>query len=242
MPFGLTNAPATFQSLMNSIFKPYLRKFILVFFDDILVYSNDYASHMEHLRITLQTLQNHALFAKKSKCLFATEEVQYLGHIIAKDGVAADKAKIQSMLDWAVPTNIKGLGGFFGLTGYYRKFIQHYGLMSIPLSKWLKKDKFSWNDKAETTFKELKMAMVNAPVLTMPDFTIPFIIETDVCHNGLGAVLMQRGKSIAYLSKAIAPKHLGFSTYEKELLAVVYAVTKWRHYILGHKVFIKTDH
>lgn len=133
------------------------------------------------------------------------------------------------MTSWPIPKNIKGLRGFLGLTGYYRRFMKNYGLMSRPLTELLKKDKFHWHEGATEAFMALKDAMVQAPVLAMPNFSMTFVLETDASHYGIGAVLMQQERPITYLSKAIAPKHLGWSTYEKELMVVVYAITKWRH-------------
>ncbi|KAL2226832.1 UNVERIFIED_CONTAM: Retrovirus-related Pol polyprotein from transposon [Sesamum indicum] len=241
MPFGLCNAPSTFQSLMNAIFEPYLRKFVLIFFDDILIYSKDWGLHLVHLRKVMNLLRKHQLFAKKSKCSFAQKEVDYLGHVISHQGVATDPLKIECMVNWPIPTNVKALRGFLGLTGYYRRFIQGYGVISKPLTSLLKKDSFEWNEDAEMAFNHLKELMVSAPVLAMPDFSQPFIVETDASGKGIGVVLMQGGKPISYLSKALAPKNLGLSTYEKEFLALLLAVTRWRHYLLGNHFIIKTD-
>ncbi|KAL2251677.1 UNVERIFIED_CONTAM: Retrovirus-related Pol polyprotein from transposon [Sesamum indicum] len=241
MPFGLCNAPSTFQSLMNTIFEPYLRRFVLVFFDDILIYSKDWGQHLMHLKKVMDILKKHQLYAKRSKCSFAQKEIDYLGHIISHKGVATDPLKVEGMINWPVPITVRALRGFLGLTGYYRRFIQGYGAISKPLTSLLKKDAFEWNAEADNAFNHLKELMVSAPVLAMPDFSQPFVVETDASGKGIGAVLMQGGRPISYLSKALATKNLGLSTYEKEFLALLLAVTKWRHYLLGNHFIIRTD-
>ena len=179
MPFGLTNAPSTFQSLMNTVFKPLLRKSVLVFFDDILVYSKSMAEHCEHLQQVLQIMKDNQLYAKKSKCSFAVNQVEYLGHLITEKGVATDPSKIEAMKQWPSPTTIKQLRGFLGLTGYYRRFIKNYAMISQPLTALLKKNAFHWSSTADLAFETLKKAMVEAPVLGLPDFNEEFVVETD---------------------------------------------------------------
>ncbi|XP_027118691.1 uncharacterized protein [Coffea arabica] len=215
MPLGLTNAPASFQSLMNEIFQPYLRKFILVFFDAILIYSPDLQSHVNHLRTMLKILRSHQLYAKMSKCMFAQLKVEYLGHIISYNGVEMDAAKVECIRTWLVPETVKGLRGFLGLTGYYRSC---HSLLEFE------------------GYHEYHSCA------RMPDFSKPFVVETDACSKGIGAVLMQEGQPIAYLSKALSPKNLGLSIYDKELLAVAMAVTKWKHYLLEYHFIIRTDY
>ncbi|KAF5468849.1 hypothetical protein F2P56_012962 [Juglans regia] len=241
MPFGLTNAPATFQGLMNHVFKPFLQKFVLVFFDDILVYSQDFAEHLEHLQSILPVLHQHTLFAKKSKCRFGVTEVDYLGHIISENGVKADPTKISSMLDWPVPKTVKAMRGFLGLTGYYRNFIKNYGSIAAPLTMLLKNNSFVWSLEAERAFKALKYVVSSPPVLRLPDFSKEFTIECDASGVRLGAVLMQDSQPIAFFSKALKGKALLLSTYEKEFLALVCVVGKWRPYLLGQSFKIKID-
>ena len=156
MPFDLCNAPSTFQAIMNSIFQRHLRKFILVFFDDILVYSSDWDQHLVHVRQTFEILRQHRFFVKTSKCAFGQQELEYLGHIITRKGVKVDENKIAAMVAWPRPTNISELRGFLGLTGYYRKFVKDYGIIVRPLTNLLKKGQFGWHGEAETAFLALK--------------------------------------------------------------------------------------
>nr|XP_051191082.1 uncharacterized protein LOC127304433 [Lolium perenne] len=191
MPFGLCNAPATFQELMNTIFSKHLRKFVLVFFDDILVYSKTLAEHTSHLQIVLQILRQHNLKAKLSKCQFAQPQIEYLGHIISGEGVATDPAKIQDIIQWPTPTSIKQLRGFLGLTGYYRRFIPNYAQICRPLHADLKKNAYQWEAPQQAAFDKLKQVMSQPPLLALPNFSLPFTLETDASDTGLGAVLMQ---------------------------------------------------
>ena len=241
MPFGLTNAPATFQGLMNDFFRPLLRRYVLVFFDDILVYSRTMEDHLRHVREVLEILRENELKVKMSKCLWAEPRVEYLGHIISAAGVEADPGKITSMVDWPTPKNPRELRGFLGLTGYYRRFVANYGKIAAPLTLLLRKGGFSWTDKATKAFDELKDAMTTAPVLALPDFHKPFVVECDASGGGIGAVLMQEGRPIAYLSKALSEKSQQLSTYEREMLAILHAITKWRPYLIGRKFLIRTD-
>ncbi|GJX65905.1 retrotransposon-related protein, partial [Tanacetum coccineum] len=156
-------------------------------------------------------------------------------------GVATDPVKIKAVFEWPSPVNIKQLQGFLGLTGYYRRFIKDYGGLAKPLTQLLKKDCFQWSTEAEKAFQELKQAVIKPQVLALPDFNSTFIIETDASSRGIGAVLMKHGHPIAFISKALSPRNLLLSTYERELLAVIHAVQKWGHYILDRRFIIKTD-
>ncbi|XP_026419646.1 uncharacterized protein LOC113315600 [Papaver somniferum] len=207
MPFGLTNASASFQTLMNDVLSPYLRKFILVFFDDILIYNPDMASHLQHLKITLYLLHQHSLFAKMSKCTFGQPQIEYLDHIISGEGVVADPSKIECMLKCPTPTSLKELRGFL----------------------------------AQPAFEQLKVLVTSTSVLSLPDFSKPFEIETDACDVGVGAVLMQEKNPIAYFSKGLGLRFSAKSAYEKELMGIVLEVNKWRPYLLDNHFTIFTD-
>lgn len=241
MPFGLSNAPATFQSLMNHVFQQHLRKFVLVFFDDILVYSLSWETHLIHLTKVLHLMRSHSLYAKLSKCCFGFTVVDYLGHTISHQGVQIDRSKIQAVLNWPTPTNLKQLRGFLGLSGYYRRFVCHNATIAGPLTELLKKDAFTWTLQATTAFEDLKHAITVAPVLALPDFHKPFILEIDVSGTGIGAILSQDKHPIAYFSKKLNPIMQRKSAYVRELYAVTKAMAKFRHYILGTMFIIHTD-
>ena len=242
MPFGLCNAPATFQALMNDVLRPFLRRFVLVFFDDILIYSTSWADHLRHLRAVLTMLQQHQLFVKRSKCAFGVSSISYLGHIISEAGVAMDSAKVQAVADWPQPRSVRAVRGFLGLAGYYRKFVQDYGTIAAPLTALLQKDGFAWNDAATAAFLALKAAITSAPVLALPDFQQEFIVECDASTHGFGAVLLQDKHPIAFFSRPVAPRHRALAAYERELIGLVHAIRHWRPYLWGRRFTVRTDH
>ena len=241
MPFGLTNAPCTFQGLMNHVFRHVARKFVLVFFDDILVYSPTWEQHLLHLEEVFAILRQHQLLLKPSKCTFGATVVEYLGHFIYAAGVSTDPGKIKAVEQWPTPTTQKQLRSFLGLANYYRRFIQGYSIIARPLTNLLKKDGFHWCTEAATAFDALKFVLTSSPVLALADFGKDFVIETDASNIGIGAVLMQDNHPICYISRALGPRHQGLSVYEKELMAVVHAVQSWSSYLTHRPFIIKTD-
>ena len=242
MPFGLCNAPATFQATMNDIFRPLLRKTVIVFFDDILVYSNSEELHLTHLAQVFDILSQHQFFLKLPKCSFGQGEVSYLGHIVSQGSVAPDPAKIQAIVDWPLPKNLKGLRGFLGLSGFYRKFIRLYAAIAQPLTNMLRRDSFKWDHSSLEAFEKLKQAMVSAPVLALPSFSEQFTVQTDASGVAMGAVLLQGGHPIAFFSQAFCPRMSKASAYLRELHAITSAVKRWRQYLLGSYFIIQTDH
>ena len=201
MPFGLTNAPAVFMDLMNRVCKPYLDKFVIVFIDDILIDSKSEKEHEEHLRLILELLRKEKLYAKFSKCEFLIPTVQFLGHVIDRQGVHVDPAKIEAIKDWAAPTTPTEVHQFLGLAGYYRRFIEGFSKIAKPLTKLTQKSvKYEWGDKEEEAFQLLKEMLCSAPILALPKGNEDFVVYCDASLKGLGAVLMQREKVIAYAS------------------------------------------
>ena len=196
----------------------------MVFFDDILIYSKSIEEHVKHLALVLTVLEENNFFIKPSKCVFMQKELEYLGHIISHDGVKVDQRKIESMIEWSLPHNVSTLRGFLGLTGYYRRVVKNYGIIAKPLTNMLKKNNFEWTTAALHAFDELKRAMTTTPVLALPNFSKEFFVYTDASQEGIGAVLMQDGRPLAYVSKALAPLKKAWSTYAREMLAVIHAV------------------
>ncbi|WVZ63366.1 hypothetical protein U9M48_013003 [Paspalum notatum var. saurae] len=235
MSFGLTNAPAFFMYLMNSVFMNELDKFVVVFIDDILVYSKNEKEHEEHLRIVLSRLREYKLYAKFSKCAFWLKEVAFLGHILSAKGVAVDPSKVEDVLNWKQPQIVTEIWSFLGLAGYYRRFIKNFSRISKPMTALTQKNaKFAWSTKYEEAFRTLKKLLTSAPVLAQPDITKPFDVYCDASGSGLGCVLMQKGRVIAYASSQLRKHEVNYPTHDLELLAVVYALKKWRHYLLGN--------
>ena len=246
MPMGLTNAPATFQRLMNDIFRPYLDKFVLVYLDDILIYSKNLETHKEHLRIVLTALRQHKLYAKKSKCAFALPSIEFLGYIVSKDGISGNPSKVQAVLDVPAPKNVSELRSFLGMATFYRRLIKGFAHIAYPLTQLLKSSStWVWKAAEQTAFEQLKHALSTAPVVKPPDFSKEFIVKTDASLFALGAVLAQRDSTeeyvVAYESRKLKPAESNYPVHERELLAIVHALTIWRHYLLGRHFIIETD-
>ncbi|GKB10614.1 putative reverse transcriptase domain-containing protein [Tanacetum coccineum] len=243
MPFGLTNAPAIFMDLMNRVCKTYLDKFIIVFIDDILIYSRNKEEHANHLRIILKLLKKEKLYAKFSKCDFWIHIVQFLGHLIDSQGLHVDPAKIEAVKNWTSPTTPTEIRQFLGLAGYYRRFIKDFSKIAKSLTELTQKNKkYIWGEDQESAFQLLKQKLCEAPILALPEGNDDFVVYCDASHQGLGAVLMQREKVIAYASRQLKPHEENYTTHDLELGAVVFALKIWRHYLYGTKCTVFTDH
>ena len=243
MPFGLTNAPAAFMDLMNRVFSPYLDKFVIVFIDDTLVYSGSPEEHAEHLRTVLQILRERQLYAKFSKCQFWLDKVAFLGHVISAKGISVDPQKIEAIMNWKPPMNVSEVHSFLGLAGYYRKIVDGFSKIATPLTNLLKKDqKFEWSDTCQHSFEELRQRLTTAPVLALPSGKDGYVVYSDASRQGLGCVLMQDGRVIAYASRQLKKHEKNYPTHDLELAAVVFALKIWRHYLYGVPCQIFTDH
>jgi hypothetical protein len=243
MSFGLTNALAYFMYLMNSVFMPKLEKFIVVFIDDILVYSKNEEEHAGHLHVVIQHLREHRLYAKLSKCDFWLKEIKFLGHTISEAGIAVDPDKVQEVMNWKPPTTVHQIRSFLGLTGYYRRFILDFSRIAKPMTELLKKGaKFVWGQKCEDAFHTLRQHLTTAPVLAQPNISKTFDVYCDASGIGLGCVLMQDNRVIAYASRALRPHEQNYPTHDLELAAVVHTLKMWRHYLMGTHYNIFTDH
>ncbi|MCO5582337.1 hypothetical protein L7F22_036231 [Adiantum nelumboides] len=233
MPFGLTNAPATFNCMMDIIFRP-LHHCVGTFFDDMIVFSKSEAEHMEHLRAVFEMLQKERLVVNGKKSDFFMEEIRFLGHIVSKDGVRMDLAKIKAIQDWPEPVNLHEVRSFLGLCSYYRRFILFFAEIAAPLHDLARKGVvFRFGERQQQVFKLLKEKLTTEPILILPDLRKSFQVQCDACGSSIGAVLMQDGHVIAYESRVLRGPEKHMQIYEKELLAVVHALESWKHYLLG---------
>ncbi|KAJ9531768.1 hypothetical protein QJQ45_021918 [Haematococcus lacustris] len=247
LPFGLCNAPATFQQLMNDVFKPHLDDFVLVYLDDILVFSKSAADHERHLHLTLSLLRQHQLCANLAKCAFWLDTVDFLGHIVSAAGIQPDPTKVKAVLDWPAPQDKHQLRSFLGTANYYRRLLHHHAHRVLPLTDLLRDEQpWRWGEAEQRAFADIKAAMASSPVVRPPDFSLPFTVKTDASLFAIGAVLTQQNSSgaeyvVAYESCKLNPAQVNYPAHERELLAVLHALTTWRHYLLGRPFIVETD-
>ena len=194
MPFGLTNAPSMFMRLMNHVLCAFIGKFVVVYFDDILIYSKTLEEHAVHIQQVLDMLRKEKLFSNMEKCTFCTEEVVFLGFVVLGSGIQVDESKVQAIKDWLTPKNVSQVRSFHGLLGFYRRFVRHFSTIAVPLNELTKKGvAFQWGEPQEKAFQELKKRLSEAPLLVLPNFTKTFEVESDASGIGIGGVLLQNG-------------------------------------------------
>ena len=249
LPFGLTNAPATFMHMMQSIFRKYLDEFVIVFLDDILIYSKTKEEHEEHVEKVLKLLRENKLYAKESKCEFFKSEVSFLGHVVSSKGISMEDHKVKAVKEWPVPKDVSDVRSFLGLAGYYRKFVRNFSEIAAPISELLQKDiVFKWGEEQSIAFEKLKHALTTAPVLIIPDDSLPYHVRADSSGFAVGAGLMQdQGNGMqpcSFMSKKLLPAEKNYRVHEQEMLAIICALKEWRHFLSGakHPVTIITDH
>lgn len=250
MPFGLCNAPAAFQSFMNEVLFKFLGILVVVYLDNILIYSKDEASHAQHVKEVLERLKEFNLFCKLEKCEFNVTEVEFLRYQVKEGGFAITPSKVQAVLDWPIPSTRTRLRGFLGLANFCRKFIKNFSKIALPLTDLtLEAVPYKWNQQADDAFMALKHAFTTAPVLIRPDASKQFFLETDASNFAYGAVLLQEGEDglahpVAYFSSKMIDAERNYMVYIKELLAIVKALDHWRRYLEGstHPVIIRTNH
>jgi hypothetical protein len=243
MPFGLTNAPSTFMRLMNHVLRAFIGKFVVVYFDDILVYSKDLNEHIEHLRYVFDVLKCEKLYANFKKCNFCMEKVVFLGYVVTTTGIEVDEEKVKAIKEWPTPKSITEVRSFHGLASFYRRFVKDFSTLAAPLTEIIKKNVgFHWGADQDNAFATIKERLCSAPVLALPNFNKTFEIECDASGIGIGAVLMQDRRPIAFFSEKLSGASLKYPTYDKELYALVRALETWQHYLWPREFVIHTDH
>jgi len=247
LPFGLTSAPACFERLMERVFSGLQWKTLLIYLDDIIIFSPDFATHLSRMEEVLKRLRSAKLKLKPNKCSLMQTEVQYLGHVVSADGVATDPAKVEAIKQWPVPTDVSEVRSFLGLAGYYRRFIPNFSGVAKPLHRLTSKQAgFRWTEEEETAFLTLRSALQTAPVLAYPSAKDEYILDTDASQVAMGAVLSQiqdgEERVIAYFSQAFRGAMKNYCVTRKELLAVVKATDHFRPYLYGRKFRLRTDH
>ena len=242
MPFGLSNAPSTFMRLMNQVLRPFIGKYVVVYFDDILIYSRSEADHMVHLRAVLEVLEENKLFINFKKCSWLTERLLFLGFVISSEGILVDEEKVRAIREWPTPKTVGEVRSFHGLATFYRRFIRDFSSIVAPITECLKKGKFQWSEAADTAFAVIKEKLCTTPVLALPSFEKLFEVECDASGIGIGAVLSQEKKPVAFFSEKLSDARRKWSTYDQEFYAIVRALKNWEHYLIQREFILYTDH
>jgi hypothetical protein len=242
MSFGLTNAPTSFMEAMNKMLHEFLDDFVVVFLDDILIYSKTEEEHEQHLRLILDALRKNQFYGKLKKCAFWLSEVAFLGHAINQQGIAVDPKNVAVVVEWKRPSSVSEIQSFLGHAGYYRRFVPNFSSITKPLTKLLEKGvPFVWTNDCKISYQALKNKLVNDPILALPESGKSFIVYTDASRIVLGCVLMQEGRVIAYGSRQLKKHEGNYPTHDLELAAIVFALKSWRHYLYGESCDIYTD-
>lgn len=243
MPFGLSNAPSTFMHVMNQALHPFIGKFVVVYSDDILIFSKTLDDHINHLREVLRVLRRDQLFATFKKCEFGSDQVHFLGYIVSAKGLAVDPAKVEAIQSWLVPTTLSETRIFHGLASFYRRFVPQFSTLMAPLTDCIRREgSFLWTPEASHAFTIIKQKLSSAPILALPDFSHVFELHCDASKFGIGAVLSQRNRPIAFFNEKLSGARLRYSTYDVEFYAVVQAIKHWRHYLFHKEFVLFTDH
>ncbi|GKD99949.1 transposon ty3-I gag-pol polyprotein [Tanacetum coccineum] len=249
MPFGLSNAPSTFSRLMNQVLKPFIGSFVVVYFDDILIYSKSEKEHLRHLREVLIALREvlialceNKLYINLKKCNFLTDKLLFLGFIITSHGIRVDEDKVRAIREWPKPQGISEVRSFHGLATFYRRFIRNFSTIMAPITRCMKKGKFEWGKEADESFAQIKEKLTSAPLLVLPNFDKLFTLECDASIVGIGAVLSQDGKPIAFFSERLSEARQKWSTYELEFYAIYRSVHHWEQYLFHREFVPYTDH
>lgn len=242
VPFGLSNAPSTFMRVMNQSLRSLIGVCVVVYFDDILVYSKNKTDHLQHLRSVLLILRQESFYAAPPKCVFQVDCILFLGYYISAAGISVDETKIAAIRDWPSPKTLTEVRSFHGLASFYRRFIRDFSTIMAPVTNCMRDKIFTWSSAAEEAFCLIKEKLTAAPVLILPNFTVPFELSCDASKIGIGAVLSQGGRPVAFFSEKLTAARSRYSTYDLEFFAVVQAVRHWRHYLFHQEFVLFTDH
>ena len=204
MPFGLSKAPSTFMYIMNQALRPFIGKFVVVYFDDILVFSESLEEHIDHLRHVMEVLRREKLFAASQKCEWGVDQVLFLGYVVSQKGLLMDLSKVEAIRAWPVPKTISEIRSFHGLASFYRRFVSHFSSIMAPLTECMKGSQFVWTKEAGDAFELIKQKLTTAPVLILPDFSVMFELHCDDSKMGIGAVLSQNSRPVAFFSEKLS--------------------------------------
>jgi hypothetical protein len=241
MPFELSNAQSTFMRLMNQVLRPFTGSYVVVYFDDILIYSKSKEEQLVHLRQVLDVLKENKLFINLKKCTFFTNKLLFLGYIVSEDEIHVDQDKVRAIREWPTPKTVSELRSFHGLATFYRRFVRKFSTLAAPITKCLKQGKFHWGEVQDKSFALIKEKLSTAPVLALPNFKKIFEVECDASRLGVGAVLSQEKRPVAFFSGKLSEAHQKWSTNDQEFYAVVCALKQWKHYLVQREFVLYTD-